>query len=76
MTRCDRCPDLQVLRCAFLGRCSNEKVAMWNRRRRVDVPACDRPTQMGLRALLHEGARHARQLHLHQRRAASGSLFE
>ena len=49
---------------------------MWNRRRRVDVPACDKPTQMGFGAPLHQGARHARQLHLHQRRAASGSLFE
>ena len=47
-----------------------------DRRRRVDVPACDKPTQMGFGAPLHQGASHARQLHLHQRRVAIGSLFE
>ena len=39
-------------------------------------PRLHRPTKMGFRAPLHQGARHARQLHLHQRRAASSSLFE
>ena len=76
LTRGDRCPDLQVLRCALLSRRSKKKVAIWNRRRRVDVPACDKLTQMGFRAPLHQGASHARQLHLHQRQAASSSLFE